>query len=118
MTDIASNIVGTILVQPRARKPINDRCGVEITNVYVDPAFRGTGIAQRLLETVENHCIRYNIQNIHLTTQNNLTRAIKFYEKEGYALTHHKIWQSYVLMYYKKQLHMPVKISKKRKASF
>ena len=116
-TDSKSNIVGTILLQPRARKPLADRNGVELSNVYVDPAFRGTGLAQRLLETAENHCMLHNIQNIHLTTQNNLTRAIKFYEKEGYVLTHQKIWQSYVLMNYKKQLDLPAKPSRKRKVS-
>jgi ribosomal protein S18 acetylase RimI-like enzyme len=115
-TDSSGDIIGTILVQPVARKPLNDRNGVDIANVYVDPEFRGTGISQRLLETAENHCIYYKIQNMYLTTQNNLTRAIKFYEKAGYVLTSQRCWQAYVLMRYKKQLHLPVKPSKKRKA--
>jgi ribosomal protein S18 acetylase RimI-like enzyme len=84
------NIVGTILLQPRPRKPINDKDGASITNVYVAPQFRGAGIAQRLLETVETHCIKHNIKNVHLITQNNLTRAIRFYEKEGYVTTSQK----------------------------
>ena len=114
------NIIGTILLRPRPRKPINDKTGVDITNVYVDPEFRGTGIVQRLLETAENHCIKHNVTNVHLTTQNNLTRAIKFYEKEGYVSTGQKDWQAYVLIYYKKQLVQPVqptRTNKKRKIS-
>lgn len=110
------NIVGTILLQPRPRKPINDREGISIANVYVTQPFRGTGVAQRLLETAETHCIEHNIKNVHLTTQNNLTRAIRFYEKEGYVETGQKTWQSYVLIYYKKQL-AAVKTNKKRKIS-
>ena len=111
------NIVGTIILQPLPRKHINDKNGASITNFYVAPKFRGTGIAQRLIETVETHCIKHNIKNVHLVTQSNLTRAIRFYEKAGYVTTGQKQWQSYILIYYKKQLIKPSKTNKKHKIS-
>lgn len=104
-------VIGTIILQPIPRKPINDKKSASINNVYVKHEFRGTGLAQRLLETVEKHCITNNILNINLITQNNLTRAVSFYEKQGYVKTRQSPWQSYILLYYNK----PLQLNKKRK---
>lgn len=99
-----TKVLGSIGIKPRARKPLKDRSGVELYNVQVLPEYRGTGVAQRLLKEAENYCKKQKIGAIFLTTQDNLTRAIKFYEKEGYLFTHKKQWDSYQLYYYKKDL--------------
>lgn len=99
-----TKVLGSIGIKPRARKPLKDRSGVELYNVQVLPEYRGTGLAQRLLKEAETYCKRQKISSIYLTTQDNLTRAIKFYEKEGYLFTHKKKWDSYQLCYYKKDL--------------
>lgn len=99
-----TNVLGSIAIKPRMYKKLADRSSAEIYNMYVIKDQRGTGLAQQLIQTAERHCKREKIKALHLTTQDNLTRAIRFYEKVGYSLTHEKKWDSYQLLYYKKDL--------------
>ena len=99
-----TKVLGSMEIKPRARKPLKDRSSVQLDNVCVVPEHRGTGLAQRLLKNVESYCKDQGIGSIHLTTQDNLKRAVRFYEKEGYKFTHKKKWASYWLYYYKKDL--------------
>ncbi len=66
--------------------------------------YRGEGLAQRLLQRVESHCRDERIKSVYFTTQDNLTRAVRFYEKEGYESVCEKKWNSYMLYYYKKDV--------------
>ena len=99
-----TKILGSMELKPRPRKAHKDRSGVQLDNVCVIPEHQGTGIAQKLLLKVEAHCRKEKIGAIHLTTQDNLTRAIRFYEKEGYRFTHEKNWDGYKCCYYVKDL--------------
>lgn len=95
-------IIGTMLIKkrdPRSR----DTKGIQLDHVCVIPSWRGTGVAQDLLSTVENYCKQSKIPTIYLTTQDNLTRAIKFYEKQNFQyIKTQKFMDSYDLLYYSK----------------
>ena len=97
-------LLGCIAIKPRPRKPLSSTEGVEVDHVAVTEGHRGTGLAQRLLRTVEDYCSSQGIRALYLTTQDNLTRAIRFYEKEGFQRMREKRWEAYVLLYYRKNL--------------
>lgn len=115
-------IVGTIMVKPRPRKKKSCKKGAQLDSVSVVPKWRGKGIAQELMRTAEEHCAQCGIGSLHLTTQDNLTRAIAFYEKLGYVKGKEKKWESYTLIPYSKSLSevkksLQLRKCKKRKKS-
>lgn len=58
-----------------------------LRGMAVLPGCAGTGIAQRLLETVEDELRDRGCRRITLGTTKPLTRAIRFYERNGYSPT-------------------------------
>lgn len=66
-------------------------CGENIGTIrkmFVKKEFRGKefGIAQRLLDILENHACENNIKNLYLGTIERLQAAIRFYERNGFTL--------------------------------
>ena len=51
--------------------------------MYTRPEARGTGAAQALLDTALNYA-KGNYKQCYLETLGNMTRAQKFYEKNGF----------------------------------
>jgi GNAT superfamily N-acetyltransferase len=61
--------------------------GVEghIRGMAVLPSSQGAGLADRLLETIERELTRAGCSRVTLDTTAPLTRAIRFYERNGYV---------------------------------
>lgn len=62
-----------------------ERCG-EIKRLYVRPEFRGMGLAERLLEALEEYARNCGYQRLYLDTAADMKAAARFYEKKGFEL--------------------------------
>ena len=58
-----------------------------LRGMAVPPQWHGRGIAQRLLEAMENHLLAKGCTRISLDTTEPLQRAMRFYERNGYRRT-------------------------------
>ena len=56
----------------------------EIKRMWVAPDARGLGIAQRLLEALEQHAVRMNLDTLQLDTNRTLKEAHALYVRNGY----------------------------------
>ncbi len=56
----------------------------ELRRMYVDPPWRGRGIAQRLLETLFEWCARNGVAHLWLETNEAWHAAHHIYEKHGF----------------------------------
>jgi len=52
--------------------------------MYVRPEARGQGIAERLLKALEEYAVQAGYQTLYLDTKDDLTTAIRFYQRHGY----------------------------------
>ena len=57
----------------------------ELKRMYVDPAQRGLGVAQQLLQCLENHAAQRGCPVLRLETGIHQRRAIAFYASAGYG---------------------------------
>jgi ribosomal protein S18 acetylase RimI-like enzyme len=57
----------------------------EICKVYVAAAARGTGLADRLLHTAEQHAKGQGATRLHLWSDTKFDRAHRFYERHGFV---------------------------------
>lgn len=55
-----------------------------LKRMMVVEKLRGTGLANRLLDTAINHCKEKGFKTIYLTTSEKMERAMKFYEKNKF----------------------------------
>lgn len=58
----------------------------EIKRMFVKPAYRGKGIAQKLLTALEAWALELNYQNCILETGKGQPEAIQLYQKLGYVV--------------------------------
>lgn len=79
--DKESNIIGTI----GASKIDGNKCCLK--RMYVNKNYRGINIAQKLLNTLENHVKELKYSTIELHTLVSFDRAINFYKKNGFKIT-------------------------------
>ena len=56
----------------------------EVKSMYLDPAFRGQGLARRLLAELEEIARRHDCRAIRLDTSDYLTDAVGLYRTAGY----------------------------------
>jgi putative acetyltransferase len=59
---------------------------VEIKRMYVQPEYRGKGIAVAILQALENWAKALNYKYCKLETGNRMQDAIALYKKAGYAI--------------------------------
>ncbi|MBZ5855559.1 GNAT family N-acetyltransferase [Flavihumibacter profundi] len=59
---------------------------MEVKRMYVPPAFRGKGIASRILKHLEDWCAELNYTKCILETGKNQPEAIALYKKNGYSI--------------------------------
>ena len=74
------NAAGCILYRPL---PQMGPAG-EVKRLYVRPAFRQRGIAEKLLQALEQFASSHGAQWLYLDTTDDLKAAIAFYERHGY----------------------------------
>lgn len=65
----------------------------ELQKMYCLKEYRGTGVAQKLLETALEFAERY-YDSIYLETLDNMDRAKRFYERNGFAHTKETIGET------------------------
>ena len=63
-----------------------DESTAELKRLYVDPAFRGLGLARRLIAAVEDSARAAGRQRVWLETGTAQPEAIALYESAGYTL--------------------------------
>lgn len=73
-------VVGCIALRGLRGKP---GCG-EIKRLYVRPEYRGQGLADRLLEALENHAKEFRYEWLYLDTAADMKAAARFYERKGF----------------------------------
>ncbi|WP_312868709.1 GNAT family N-acetyltransferase [Saccharothrix ecbatanensis] len=56
----------------------------EIKRMYVEPAWRGMGVAVRILRALEQVARRSGVVDLVLETGTRQPEAMRFYEREGY----------------------------------
>ena len=56
----------------------------ELDAMYVSPEFRGVGVAQRLLHTLEEHARQHGFAIVRLRAGGVQPEAVRFYEKMGF----------------------------------
>ena len=56
----------------------------EIKRLYVRPSYRRQGLADRLLEALEQYAVKLSYEWLYLDTKDDLDNAIRFYHRHGY----------------------------------
>lgn len=74
------NVVGCIALRPLQQLPESG----EIKRMYVKPEGRGQGIAEQLLKALEDYAAEAGYRELYLDTKDDLTTAIRFYQRHGY----------------------------------
>ena len=59
---------------------------LELCRFYVDTAWHGRGIAQRMMAKVKEEARNRGARSIHLSVWQEQPQAIRFYEKEGFRI--------------------------------
>ena len=73
--------VGCIVLHPMVRPPRS----AEIKRLYVKPAYRRQGIAEGLLQALEEFAAKAaGYEWLYLDSKDDLMNAIRFYERQGY----------------------------------
>lgn len=62
-----------------------DETTAELKRMYVDPSFRGRGVATSILDALEREARMLGVTRLVLETGTRLTPAIKMYEAMGYT---------------------------------
>lgn len=72
--------VGCVVLRKLASVPLAAEC----KRLYVQPAFRGQGIADELMDALENFARDQGFQWVYLDSHDGLKAAISLYGKRGY----------------------------------
>ncbi len=56
-----------------------------LSRIYIDTAWRGQGLASRLLDAVVSECAARGVERLQLTVYEKNARAIAFYNKVGFV---------------------------------
>ncbi len=56
-----------------------------LSRIYIDAAWRGQGLANRLLDAVVSECAARDVERLQLTVYEKNARAIAFYNKVGFV---------------------------------
>ena len=73
----ATGMVGT--------RPLGSDAAFEICKMYLDSSARGSGLAQRLIDTAETHARGLGAARMVLWTDTRFAAAHRFYEKQSYV---------------------------------
>ncbi|WOO84775.1 putative N-acetyltransferasec [Vanrija pseudolonga] len=76
-----SEVVGCIILRPL---PSVSPTACEVKRLYVTPAARGLRVADKLLATLHAYAKTRGYDTAYLDTKDDLTAAIRFYQRQGY----------------------------------
>lgn len=83
---IAENDEGKVIAGVGIGRLENEEDICELQKMYCLPEYRGTGIAQRLVDEALTFATKY-YRRCYLETRHNMDRAKRFYEKNGFVYT-------------------------------
>jgi ribosomal protein S18 acetylase RimI-like enzyme len=95
-----ASVVGCIALRPL---PKLEQAG-EIKRMYVKPEARGQAIAERLLKALEDYAAEAGYRTLYLDTKDDLTTAIRFYQRHGYGACERYNENPQATMFMKKRL--------------
>jgi GNAT superfamily N-acetyltransferase len=82
----------------------------EVKRLYVKPAFRRMGIAQRLLSALECHAKSKGFETLYLDSTDDLREAVAFYRRSGYNDCERYNDNPQATIFLRKALALPVRI--------
>jgi ribosomal protein S18 acetylase RimI-like enzyme len=74
--------IGCVVLRPLPQR--ENAC--EVKRLYVKTSHRGQGIAEALMNALEDYALSQGYQSIYLDTKHDLKAAIRFYERRGYEI--------------------------------
>ena len=77
--EIDDKIIGTMAVVPRENN------SAELKRFYLAANYRGSGIADKMLQHVINWCKNNHVQKLYFWSDTRFTRAHHFYSKHGFV---------------------------------
>ena len=86
IAEIASEKVGYICGEILPKDDWNLVQIASLTNLFIKKEYRNNGIGTKLIENFKSECRNRRIRNIKVTTLANNAEAIKFYQKNGFAV--------------------------------
>lgn len=93
-------VVGCVVLRRLSSIPNAAEC----KRLYVQPSARGSGIAGKLLDAMEDHARREGVEWIYLDSYDDLKAAIALYEKRGYERCERYNDNPQATLYMRKQL--------------
>jgi N-acetylglutamate synthase-like GNAT family acetyltransferase len=79
-------LVGTVGIKEKSKRR------AKLKRMFVLKDFRGTGLAQKLLNKAKKHAQKMGFEEIELWTSNVMERAQNFYEKNGFKFVEKNKW--------------------------
>jgi GNAT superfamily N-acetyltransferase len=73
-------VIGCIGLRPLKRFPSSG----EVKRLYIQPEWRGQGIADKLLDALHEYALARGYDWLYLDSKDDLAAALRFYEKRGY----------------------------------
>ena len=77
--------IGIASIVPKGLSRLAHRA--DVTNVYVTPAHRGTGVSHRLWTTLESHALSHGISQLEIGVNAANAGVIRFYKGLGFVRT-------------------------------
>lgn len=79
------SVVGYLALKNEAHPAVGGGKPLQLWQIYVVPAFHGTGIAAELITTVFGHARQHSHDVVWLGVSEHNARAITFYRKHGFT---------------------------------
>ncbi len=78
-------VVGFLVLQRQGHSAVPARNSIQLWQVYVSPAFHGTGVATQLMDTAINDARSQGHDLVWLGVSEHNERAMAFYRKHGFS---------------------------------
>jgi putative acetyltransferase len=85
VVEAGGRIIGMLGIEQR------DHASTELRRMYLDPGYRGRGIAQRMLACAEARARELGFAKLVLSTAEVQQAALAFYRKSGYLLVREEV---------------------------
>ena len=84
VAEVHGSVVGYLALQSGAHSAIEGLNPIQLWQLYVVPAFHGTGVAAQLMSAALNHARRHRHDVIWLGVSEQNMRGMAFYRKHGF----------------------------------
>lgn len=81
LASYAASVIGCIALRPLSAQAT----ACEVKRLYVRESHRGFGVANALMDALEDYAVRRGYRSAYLDTKDDLHAAVRFYERRGYT---------------------------------